>query len=431
MKTLALLAVALIPAAVFADDPVPKVVSKSSLASFRNPDGTVNNGPFGGGSGMSWFFDGNLKNGAYIGPNNAAANGSYVLLDFTADSTMPSEGWYVTTIDISEVGLYPYSLYYSTDGSNWKDVANGIAISRIGTTALVVNDVAKYVKVVFDVVGGWNPSISEIQVYAVDPPASGQHRHLAANLADWQDVQGTATCTDYGIAQYQCPGCSKWFQEYSLVVLPIGHVYEGTLDEPGTAIRYGSGRWVCSRCRYAIECPADEAIDLISTRVGGNAIGGVAMQGVVRFTDLVVSSTGDTAYGVNPGNMIDDVWTMSWNKYWYAGKTSTDEFARFDFGTEIDLAAIEVAVPNRDHTVFFYGIAPNGAETLVWEWKVQYDANKGEVQRKMEEFRSISLKSLRIQSNEDDKALTISEIHPYGTVKGAGKIPVRTRIVID
>ena len=53
-------------------------------------------------------------------------------------------------------------------------------------------------------------------------------------------------------------------------------------------------------------------------------------------------------------------------------------------------------------------------------------------QRFMVEFRGVTLRTLRIKSDDANNAFTICECHPYGTVAGAGKsAAVRTRIIID
>ena len=72
-------------------------------------------------------------------------------------------------------------------------------------------------------------------------------------------------------------------------------------------------------------------------------------------------------------------------------------------------------------------------ETLVGETAVTADGTNNEYQRMTIEFRGVTLSSLRIKKADDpNNKLTISEVHPYGTVAGAGKAAaVRTRIIID
>ena len=157
----------------------PQLISKQSIATIYKSNGTVNNDAFGGGTGMGNFFDGNLEGGVYIGPNNRTDNGSYIILDFTKDSSMPSGGWFVTSFAISSATTHKYSLYYSPDGSAWTNVNDGVGVSKVGTGVYDVNEVAKKAKIVFDEIGGWTASVSEIQVYGVDPAdITCPHSHL-------------------------------------------------------------------------------------------------------------------------------------------------------------------------------------------------------------------------------------------------------------
>ena len=418
-------------------DAEPQLISKQSIASFRKPDGTVNSEPFGGGSGMANFFNGNKEDDVYIGPNGRAANGSYVLLEFSKDASMPSGGWYITSINISSKSQHPYSLYHSTNGSNWSDVKDGVGVWKVGTASYAVNNIATHVKVVFDEVGGWTPSVSEIQIYGVNP-ADITCRH--SHLPEWEAIQSTASCTEYGIEQRQCPDCGEWFSRESSTALPLGHDFESHLDAHGTSLQFGSGSITCKRCDWFLDLSIP--VNLVTNIVGGTKIGRVPVPGQVNFTDVTVSSTGQEIYGVTPNYLIDNNWTAAWNHYWFANSKSTSEYVQYAFGAMIDLTAVDISVPNRTHTLQFYSVEPDGSETLVAEHAVEKDTsipdkvgnddNPNAYQRFTVEFRGLTLKTLRIKSNETDVALKICECHPYGTVAGAGKsAAVRTRVIIE
>lgn len=431
---LATTALAVVPASA---DTEPQLISKQSIATIYKSNGTENNDAFGGGTGMGNFFDGNLTSGVYIGPNGRTDNGSYIILDFTKDSSMPSGGWYITSMNISSASGHPYSLYYSTDGSSWTDVPDASGVSKVGTGVYDVNEVATKAKIIFDEVGGWTPSVSEIQIYGVNP-ADITCRH--SNLPEWEAIQSTASCTEYGIEQRQCPDCGEWFSRESSTALPLGHDFESHLDAHGTSLQFGSGSITCKRCDWLLGLSTP--VNLVTNIVGGTKIGRVPVPGQVNFTDVTVSSTGQEIYGVTPNYLIDNNWTAAWNHYWFANSKSTSEYVQYAFGAMIDLTAVDISVPNRTHTLQFYSVEPDGSETLVAEHAVEKDTsipdkvgnddNPNAYQRFTVEFRGLTLKTLRIKSNETDVALKICECHPYGTVAGAGKsAAVRTRVIIE
>ena len=415
----------------------PQLISKQSIATIYKSNGTVNNDAFGGGTGMGNFFDGNLESGVYIGPNNRTDNGSYIILDFTKDSSMPSGGWFVTSFAISSTTTHKYSLYYSQDGSAWTNVNDGVGVSKVGTGVYDVNEVAKKAKIVFDEVGGWTASVSEIQVYGVNPAdVTCPHSHLP----EWEAIQSTASCTEYGIEQRQCPDCGEWFRRESSTTLPLGHDFESHLDAAGTSLQFGSGSIICKRCDWSLDL--SKPVNLVTNIVGGTKIGRVPAPGQVNFTDVTVSSTGQEIYGVTPNYLIDNNWTAAWNHYWFANSKSTAEYVQYAFGAMIDLTAVDISVPNRTHVLQFYSVEPDGSETLVAEHAVEKDTsipdkvgnddNPNAYQHFTVEFRGLTLKTLRIKSNETDVALKICECHPWGTVAGAGKsAAVRTRVIID
>ena len=349
----------------------PELISSASVATFHNKDGSINNDPFGGGSGMGWFFNGNLSDGAYIGPNGRAANGCYVLLDFSG--AMPG-GYYITDIAISEVSSYAYSLYYSANGSTWTSVPDATGVSKIGTATYGVNDIATQIKVVFDVIGGWNPSVSEIQVWGLDP-ADVECRHKAEFLTEWVPIQGTANCTERGIDQRECTNCGMVFTRESETLLALGHLFGTTLDRVGSGLFFGSGVISCDRHDFTIVC-TNGPVDLVKyeTEELGVQIGDIARDELVQFTDITVSSTGQTEYGVNPHHLIDGNWTMSWNNHWFAASRSVDEYVQFDFGVAIDLTSIDISVPNKTHTIKFCAVE-DGVERIVAEHAILKDVS--------------------------------------------------------
>lgn len=405
---------ALLPAAAFTaagDDAV--VISRFANSKIYKSDGSAGsfNGETYSDDGLRKVFNGKFDDNIYM---NTAK--SYILTDLSNEVSN-----YVTKIVIGHKGNSQYSLYYTEDGTTWKTVAQDVTTTDAFT--YTVNHVAKKVKYVFETVSNWNPSLTEIQVWGVDPSSLGC-LHLDQYLTEWEFVPGTANCTDYGIDQCQCTNCGEWFQRQSAVALPIGHDYETVLVERGTSLSFGSGTNVCKRCGDEIAFP--EPRDLA-------VLGGVAAVGVIQFTELTVSSTGNPDYGVRPDLIVDNSWPYTW-PYWYAATKSTSEYVQFDFANTIDLTAVEISVPNRAQTLEFYSVS-GGEEELVGERLVEYDSSltgQNPNQKFTVEFRGVTLKTLRIRSDDANNALAIYECHPHGTVAGAGKsAAVRTRIIID
>ena len=423
----AILAAALFAAGPASADPAP--VKLSSLARsivFRDGAGHRGNYGFNGGSYSSSVFDGNFEN--YVYQNTAGAE---IVIPTTDAST--GNAWYVTDFKVGHKGNTQYSLYYTTEAepanilSNakdpraWKPIPDATSIAdAAGTKTYSVYGVVTAVKYVFDTVIGWTPSLGELEVWGMDPAAMDC---LHSRWTEWADVPGTATCTGFGIEQRQCADCGEWFRRESSTVFPLGHIYETVLVERGTSLAYGHGTNVCRRCGGGLAFP--EPKDLAT-------LGGVAAPGIVHFTDVTVSSTGDPSYGQRPDFLIDNVWDWSWGHYWYANTKSDDEYVQFDFAAPTDLTSVDISVANHAQTLRFYALE-GVTETLVGETAVTADGTNNEYQRMTIEFRGVTLSSLRIKKADDpNNKLTISEVHPYGTVAGAGKAAaVRTRIIID
>ena len=430
-KLIPILAAALLPAAVFADDPTPvKLSTVSRSIFFRDGKGTRGNAGFNSGRYSQDAFNGNFED--YMQQNTAGAE----LVIPTTDATT-GEAWYVTEFKVGHAGNTKYSLYYTTDPEpsgilsnakdprHWDPIDAATDIQAGGTKTYPVNKVATAVKYMFDTVIGWTPSLGEVEVWGIDPAELGC-LHPDEYLTEWTAIPGTANCTDFGIDQRQCTNCGEYFQRQSPTEHPLGHNYETVLVERGTGLAFGSGTNVCKRCGEEIAFPAPR--DLM-------AMGGLAMPGIVQFTDVSVSSTGNEDWGVRPNLLFDDDWTMGWTKYWYANTKSVDEYAQWDFATAVDLTAVDVSVPNRSQTLRFYSVEA-GEEVLVGEHAVEYDSSipsgNDNYQRFTVEFRGVALKTLRVKSDDADNAFTICELHPWGTVSGAGKTAaVRTRIILD
>ncbi len=393
------------------DDAV--VVSRFANSKIYKSDGSA--GSFNGEStsddGLRKVFNGKFDDKIYM---NTAK--SYILTDLSNEVSN-----YVTRIVIGHRGNSQYSLYYTEDGTTWTKIVENATTTDAFT--YTVNHVVKKVKYVFETVVSWQPSLTEIQAWGVDPSALGC-LHLDQFLTEWEFVPGTASCTDYGIDQCQCTNCGAWIQRQSAVALPIGHDFETVLVERGTSLAFGSGTNVCKRCSEEIAFP--EPRDLA-------ALGGVAAVGVSQFTDMTVSSTGNPDYGVRPDLLIDNAWAYTW-PYWYAASKSTSEYVQFDFANAIDLTAVEISVPNRTHTLEFYSVS-GGEEELIGERLVEYDSSltgSNPNQCLTNDFRGVTLRTLRIKSDDASNALAIYECHPYGTVAGAGKsAAVRTRVIIE
>lgn len=426
-------------------DPDPVKLSILSRSIFFRPGDS--NAPkrgsagFNGGDYSDKVFDGNFSNYAY--QNTAGA-------EIVIPTTDPDTGaaFFVTEFKVGHQGNAKYSLYYTTeeeppdilshttDPRTWTPIPGATSIQETGVKTYGVNVIATAVKYVFDTVSNWAVSLGEVEVWGVDASQVGC---LHPTYTEWRPIPGTATCTANGIDQRECTVCGKIFQRESQTVVKFGHDYQSTLLLAGSGLQYGSGTISCSRHDFEIDC-TDGPVDLVP-------FGGVKMPGVVQFTDLSVSSTGNEDWGVGPEDLIDNVWTKSWGSYWYANTKSVSEYVQFEFGTAIDLTSVEISVPNETQTLRFYSVA-DGAEELVGEFTVEKDStipdqvwsskeNKMEVnpasfQRFEAEFRGVTLRTLRIRSDDANNALTVCEVHPHGTVNGAGRTAaVRTRILID
>ena len=424
-------------------------ISKVSQAKIYNSNGTLtsNNGTggFGGGASINHWFDGKKKTdgsdmwgggGTYLAN---LADGGYCILDFTDDM---EDGYYVTDVRISQCNAFPYSISYSTDGVTWTDVPNATNVSYVGEGVYGVNKLAKYVKIVFNETGGWTLNICEIEVWGMDPDdVTCFHANVTDNSPAWVRYQDP-TCTQNAREERYCPDCQERFEREALLSA-LGHIYVATLTEPGTITSYGSGEVNCARegCDFHIEFDGDP-IDL-------STLGGEPISGVAQYTDLTAYSTGGTDGGISPSDLIDGVWADSWNGYWFAQGLSTNEWIQFAFGTPVEITKIEYSVLNQDQTVYFSKYDPaTGEETLLKSVVIVKDTSDGApgYQRKTLYFfggedanETVTLDALRMRIGDvlDEQGnvaiayigtqygrpyhTCVLEVHPYGTISGAGK----------
>ena len=392
-----------------------------SVAQMFWKNGSPNNGWNGGGTTQHNLFDGNYRTGVHFPYDGHGEDNMY--MEFNLDNLL-SGGYYVTQIKVWQAAAHLYSLYYFEAGAaDYAPVENGVGVSYAGTdgAAYTVGKVCTKVKIVFNKLTGWSPGTSEIEVWGINP-ADMSCSHPA--YTDWEPVEGSATCTRKGIDRHKCLVCGEVDERPSELMLPLGHVYVSTLATPGTSSSPGSGSMSCERCDWSTVF--NIPIDLTS-------LGGVASPGIVQFTDLTVSSEWHPEWGPCAANMIDGEWSGGYG--WMPESRSHDEWADFDFGTEIDLTKIEFSVPNRAQTLDFYKVEGE-TETLVGSANVA--AGSGSYRRMTVEFRGVSLRTLRIRVSDSTGTtiwgrgvIQIYELRPYGTVKGAGLLDVlRTRILL-
>lgn len=399
-----------------------KVSSVEHSTFYRSGGSTKGNAGLSGGDYSTTLFNGTFTD--YRWQNTA---GAYLVVDL--DDTFPN-GCYVTEVKTGHKGGKAYSLYSSADGSKWDTIAE--QITAAGERAFTVEKVVKKVKVVWDQADWSQQTLAEIEVWGVDPSELGCV-HPEECVTEWEAIPASANCTEYGIDQRQCTKCGEFFYRESLSALPLGHEYETVLVKRGTSLEYGSGTNVCKRCGDAIVF--DNPIDLAT-------LGGAYNEGLVQFTDVTVSSIWRPQDGAGgAGHLVDGKWQTGYNAGWMAGSLSHDaEYAQFAFKNTIDLTAVDISVHNHDQVVEFYSVE-GGEEVLVGEVAFEKDtaANAPDYQRKRVELRGISLSTLRIRVQDSigvelwgKQIISIGELHPYGTVAGAGKsAAVRTRVIID
>lgn len=416
---LPLLAAALVPAgplfaALTIDD--AEIVSSFGISKIYKPDGSTGNfnGETHSDDGFRKVFNGNYNDNIYM---NTAK--SYIVVDL--DKALAG-GYFVTQIKIAHKGNAQYSLYaIGEDGSTQTTLASQVTTS--GITSYSLNAIATKIKYVFETVVSWQPSLCEIEVWGVDP-SQMECLHKDEWLSAWVEIPGSSTCTENGHEAATCSNCGTVLTRQTDEIPMLGHDYVSTLDRPGSGLQFGSGTIACRRHDLEIVC-TNGPVDLV-------LYGGLSKPGIVQFTDASVSSTGNEDWGVRPELIIDNAWGHTW-PYWYANSKAVSEFVQFDFGVPVDLTSVDVSLPNRTQTLQFYSVV-DGVEILVGEYAEEKDENASvdAGQRFEVEFRGVTLQTLRIKSADSNNAFGIYELHPYGTVAGAGKTAaVRTRIIID
>ena len=144
--------------------------------------------------------------------------------------------------------------------------------------------------------------------------------------------------------------------------------------------------------------------------------------------------------GAGPGQLIDDDWTWHWDGgvgQWIAASRNESEYVQYDFGTEIDLTDIKWSAHNHAHTLKFY-LWDGETEEPLFEVSIAKDGTGNAYQRGARSFRGVSAKGLRLHivdatgvGYNGTSPVGLSELRPWGTVKGAGLLDVlRTRILL-
>lgn len=412
---------ALLPAALFAAD--AEKLNIGSVAQMYGKNGSPKNNWNGGGTTQANLFDGNYRNGVHFPYDGRGEDNMY--LEFNLESLL-SGGYHVTQFKVWQAAAHQYSLYYFEAGaSKYEPVEGAIGVSYAGTdgASYTVGKVCTKLKIVFNKLTGWSPGTSEIEIWGINP-ADMECQH--PSFTEWEPVEGSATCIKAGIDRRKCLVCGETDERPSELLPALGHAYVSTLSNPGSSSSFGSGTISCERCDW--KTVFNVPVDLTS-------LGGVVSPGIVQFTDLSVSSEWHSEWGPCAANLIDKGWMSSDGYGWMAESLSHDEWADFDFGTEIDLTKIEFSVPNRTQTLDFYKVEGE-TETLVGSANVA--AGSGSYRQMTVEFRGVSLRKLRVRVSDSTgtslwgrSVIQIYELHPWGTVKGAGKLDVvRTRILL-
>lgn len=400
-----------------------EIVSKASLATMHLPDGSLNGdgtGGFGGGPNITYLFDGKFDNPVYLPMCNNGNNysGVYLLCDFTTEL---ASGYYVTKILVGAHGKRPFSLYWTADGTAWTNVVT--SCMEDGVVEWSIGEIVKQVKVVFEQLGAnqwdrWDystPQISELQVWGVNP-ALLECSH--PSFTDWE-LLTPATCTEPRYDHRYCMVCDAEFIEP--VGDPLGHDYISHLVREGTLYRYGSGFLDCGRCDFHVDF--SRPVDMVE-------LGGLAERGLVQFADCTVSSEDHPQWGhTSARHLIDGNWE---NNYW-AAVGLNDAYIDWTFGTEIDLTSIDFSVVNHAQTLQFFR-KDGEEETLIAEAVIEPNEEEGAPNwiRQTVEFRDVTgVTAIRIRildeiglvppNGSQAHDATVRELHPYGTVVGAGK----------
>ncbi len=454
---------------------VPAVAVKMSNVgrsiTFRDGAGHRGNYGFNGGSYSSQMFDGNFTSGIYQNGVGCQLVVPTTGLDDQGHDT--GVAWYVTEVKVGHLGNSKYSLYYTTeeepadiltysqDPRTWTAIDGATGVQEAGTKTYNVNKNATAVMYVFDTAPSWTQAACEFEVWAMDPSSiSCLHEHL--DQAVWT-VFKPATCTENAFEECNCPDCNERF-EREVPLSKLGHDFFYTLTEPGTTTAYGSGYVECSRCdEFHIVFDGD-IVDLTT-------LGGPPINGIVQYTDLTASSLGAEDGGIKLDYLMDNLWDNGWGHAYYFAECSSNEYVQFKFGTTIDLAKIEYSVINEYQTVYFSKYDPaTGVETLLKTIPIVKDASDGALgyQRRTVTFTreaeggeepapaptsdpaptaddsnasGITVDAIRMRIGDyvdpetgavtayrgynygaHDRHTIVCEVHPWGTIPGAGKV---------
>lgn len=444
MKNAIILLSILLASVASADTTPVKLSSVGRSMFYRGGRCYVGDAGFNGGDWSRHVFNGTFDDYRY--QNTAGAEIVIPTTGLDDDSNDTGVPWFVTQFLVGHAGNTKYSLYYTTepapdyshlqlkedndsfyyevasDSRTWTPVDGATGVQAAGTKTYNPNVVATAVKYVFDTRLDWTPSLAEVEVWGYEPDDDAcQH----PSYTDWEEVSGSATCTAFGVKRRKCMVCGEVFEQDDAP--PLGHDWETHLDTPGTSSSYGSGTLVCSRCGESI---------VFNVPLDLTTLGGVAIPGKVQFTDLSVSASHPDGGGAGPEDMIDGDWTYDWGAYWFPGTRNESEYVQYDFATEIDLTKIEWSAANHAQTLKFYTWDGENEEPLA-EIPVTAVGSAG-YQRGSMEFRGVSAKGIRLHIADSigiqyggGRFVSLSELHPWGTVKGAGKLDVlRTRILL-
>lgn len=313
----------------------------------------------------------------------------YVVLDF-------SSAYFISTIDVTKHYRFKYSLYYSpsSSGDDWVPVPYATNVSPGGTKKWGVYAVGSRVKLVFEKNNFKISDIAEIEVYGV--PASEmscQHSMLSA----WTEVPESATCKTPAMEQATCSSCGEVFTRETDGD-PLGHSYRVKVTAAG------KGHYICRRCGYCVDF-SNGPIELVS-------LGGVALDNLVQFTDVSVSSylgwyeeSGHGSQYLCDGNLGTDWAGGSW-------RAGTDDYIDVKFGAPVLLSKVEVRLPNQD-TLRIYTLEGNNA-TKIYEKEMSSSP-----ETIVAEFDNLVTDAIRIRAfNERGSYMYVGEVRVYGTVPG-------------
>ncbi len=356
---------------------------KQAWAKIYNSDGSLaggdGTGGFTGGAGIQHWFDGKKRTDTNVwggGGTWLGRLGDGAWLIFAVSNAFP-EGCFVSDVAISQCDDFKYSIYW-LDDDGWHPVEEAMGVSKIGEGVYGVNKIAKEIKIYFNETGGYSLNISEIEIWGM---TATDVFCTHPSYTEWMEVEGSATCLLPGIDERFCTECGKRFTMEQEVGL--GHDFVSHLLIPGVYRKFGSGYIDCSRCDWRLDFPVNPTnrwdtmpLDLVTNRVNGAPIGGVARKGQFPFTEITVTSTGNGPgdptgnWGVSPAALIDNNWSWGWGNYWYSMNNSKisdpDPHVDYVFGTEIDLAWIDVSTDNGVYTNLYLSVDDDtGEETIL------------------------------------------------------------------